>query len=139
MATLTKTVTLSAAGGTSGLLSDPLSISMSKAVTITGNNTLKKMTVTQAASLQIVAADATKRTLVYIKNNGTAATQDMRVYTDSDNGGATDSDATELIMEIAHGEFALFPATLDHALLAQTLSADAEVEVGLFVIGDDFA
>ena len=139
MATLTKTVTLSAAGGTSGLLSDPLSISMSKAVTITGNNTLKKMTVTQAASLQIVAADATKRTLVYIKTNGTAATQDMRVYTDSDNGGATDSDATELIMEIAHGEFALFPATLDHALLAQTLSADAEVEIGLFVIGDDFA
>ena len=139
MATLTKTVTLSAAGGTSGLLTDPLSISMSKAVTITGNNTLKKMTVTQAASLQIVAADATKRTLVYIKNNGTAATQDMRVYTDSDNGGATDSDATELIMEIAYGEFALFPATLDHALLAQTLSADAEVEIGLFVIGDDFA
>lgn len=139
MATLTKTITLSAAGGTSGLLSDPLSISMSKAVTITGNNTLKKMTVTQAASLQIVAADATKRTLVYIKNNGTAATQDMRVYTDSDDGGATDKDATELIMEIAHGEFALFPATLDHALLAQTLSADAEVEIGLFVIGDDFA
>ena len=63
----------------------------------------------------------------------------MRVYTDSDNGGATDSDATELIMEIAYGEFALFPATLDHALLAQTLSADAEVEIGLFVIGDDFA
>tara|TARA_R100000329_G_C7483410_1_gene170285 strand:- start:36 stop:455 length:420 start_codon:yes stop_codon:yes gene_type:complete len=139
MATLTKTVTLSAAGGTSGLLTDPLSISMSKAVTITGNNTLKKMTVTQAASLQLVAANATKRTLVYIKNNGTAATQDMRVYTDSDDGGATDADATELIMEIAHGEFALFPATLDHALLAQTLSADAEVEVGLFVIGDDFA
>ena len=139
MATLTKTITLSAAGGTSGLLSDPLSISMSKAVTITGNNTLKKMTVTQAASLQIIAADATKRTLVYIKNNGTAATQDMRVYTDSDDGGATDKDATELIMEIAHGEFALFPATLDHALLAQTLSADAEVEIGLFVIGDDFA
>ena len=139
MATLTKTVTLSAAGGTSGLLTDPLSISMSKAVTITGNNTLKKMTVTTAAALQLIAADATKRTLVYIKNNGTAATQDMKVYHNSDDGAVTDGDAIELIMEIAYGEFALFPATLDHALLAQTLSADAEVEIGLFVIGDDFA
>ena len=63
----------------------------------------------------------------------------MKVYHNSDDGAVTDGDAIELIMEIAHGEFALFPSPLDKNLLAQTLSADAEVEIGLFVIGDDFA
>jgi|TARA_R100000081_G_C4723947_1_gene119571 hypothetical protein len=140
MATLTKTVTLSsAAGGTSGILADALSISMSKALTVTGPHTLKKMTVTTAAALELVPANADKRTLVYIKNNAASATGDIKVYHNSDDGAVTDGDAIELFMEIAHGEFALFPTPLDKNILAQALSADAPVEVGTFVIGDDFA
>lgn len=139
MATLTKTVTLSSvAGAPNGILSDPLSISMSKALTVSGPHTLKKMTVTTANALEIVPANSDKRTLVYIKNNASAATGNIKVY-NNHTGAATTEGADELIMEIAHGEFALFPATLDFQITAKAVSADAAVEVGTFVIGDDFA
>tara|TARA_R100001509_G_scaffold66018_1_gene36552 strand:- start:245 stop:664 length:420 start_codon:yes stop_codon:yes gene_type:complete len=138
MATLTKTVTLSSASAPSGVLNDALSISMSKALTVTGPHTLKKMTVTTAAALEIIPANADKRTLVYIKNNATSATGDIKVFNNHTGNADTVTASTELIMEIAHGEFALFPATLDHELTAQAISADAAVEVGTFVIGDDF-
>ena len=111
---------------------------MSKALTVAGPHTLKKMTVTTAAALEIVPANADKRTLVYIKNNAASATGDIKVFTNH-TGNVDTTTADELIMEIAHGEFALFPATLDHEITAQALSADAAVEVGTFVIGDDFA
>lgn len=140
MATLTKTVTLSSvAGAPNGILSDPLSISMSKALTVSGPHTLKKMTVTTAAALEIIPANADKRTLVYIKNNASAATGNIKVFNNHTGAATTTTPDTELIMEIAHGEFALFPATLDHEITAQAVSADAAVEVGTFVIGDDFA
>lgn len=153
MATLTKTVTLSSvAGAPNGILSDPLSISMSKALTVSGPHTLKKVTVLTAANGSLlVEANADKRTLVYIKNNASAATGNLKIYHDStteDGLGDDDPDSAaadavvetyELIMEIAFGEFALFPATLDFPIRAVAASQDAPVEVGTFVIGDDFA
>lgn len=151
MATLTKTVTLSSvAGGTNGILADALSISMSKALTVEGPHTLKKMTVATAANGSVLLeANDTKRTLVYIKNNAASATGNLKIYHDSTTDAAADNDPDsvaadaevetyELIMEIAFGEFALFPATLDFPIRAVAASVDAPVEVGTFVIGDDF-
>ena len=74
-----------------------------------------------------------------LERTQTAATGNIKVFNNHTGAATTTTPDTELIMEIAHGEFALFPATLDHEITAQAVSADAAVEVGTFVIGDDFA
>lgn len=124
MAKITKTLTISSpAGGTDGVLSDALSLSMSKDVTINGAAVMKLVTI--GTDTQI--AGALGRSVVYVKNN--SASDTISIYTDSNDGGT--GAATELVLEVKGGEFAIFPAALDHALLA-TASNSPKLEVGIF-------
>tara|TARA_R110001606_G_C15218134_1_gene633679 strand:+ start:455 stop:892 length:438 start_codon:yes stop_codon:yes gene_type:complete len=144
MATLTKTITLtSPAGGSSGILSDALSITMSKAVTVAGANTMKKVTAIHTGEgTEIIPVSG--RSICYIRNNGTSAANNLSIFSDSLTAGDTldgsvsagdgTVDAYELIMEINFGEFALFPAASDFAIRAKAASASTVVEVGIFSI-----
>ena len=126
MATLTKTLTITSAAG--DILSDALSLSMTKDVTINGAGIMKKLTINTANSDNAIAiAPASGRSIVYVKNVSTGDNT-ISIYndalTDSDtdltDGTALDStcSAFELIMEVKQNEFAVFPAALDFPLIA---------------------
>ena len=121
MATLTKTLTLTSAAGS--VLSDALSLSMTEDVTLNGAAVMKLVTV----GTNTVLCDALGRSIVYLKNNSTSDT--ITIHTDKDDDGT--GDAIALILEIKGGEFAVFPAALDHKLIA-TASNSPKMEVGIF-------
>ena len=121
MATLTKTLTLTSAAGS--VLSDALSLSMTEDVTLNGAAVMKLVTVGTNTTL----ATALGRSIVYLKNNSTSDT--ITIHTDKDDDGT--GDAIALILEIKGGEFAVFPAALDHKLIA-TASNSPKMEVGIF-------
>tara|TARA_R100000231_G_scaffold110786_3_gene82126 strand:- start:112 stop:498 length:387 start_codon:yes stop_codon:yes gene_type:complete len=125
MATLTKTLTLTSSAG--DLLSDALSLSMTKDVTINAGSTMKKFNL--ATDTNTVVATADGQSIVYLKNS-TGSTRTITIFTDPDDDG--DNDATALILEILDGEFALLPAGLDHALVARSNSGTGILEVGVF-------
>ncbi len=125
MATLTKTLTLTSAAG--DILSDALSLSMTKDVTIGAGSTMKKFNL--ASGVDTVVATADGQSMVYLKNS-TGSTRTIKIFSDaSDNDAGA---ATELVLEILDGEFALLPAALDHALLANAVSGTGVLEVGVF-------
>ena len=108
MATLTKTLTLSSPAG--DMLSDALSLSMTKDVTINGAGIMKKLTINTANSDDAIAiAPASGRSIVYVKNVSTSDNT-ISIYNDALNdadtnltdGTAADStgSAFELIMEV---------------------------------------
>ena len=125
MATLTKTLTLTSSAG--DLLSDALSLSMTKDVTINAGRTMKKFNL--ATDTNTVVATADGQSIVYLKNS-TGSTRTITIFTDPEDDG--DNDATALILEILDGEFALLPAGLDHALVARSNSGTGVLEVGVF-------
>jgi len=124
MATLTKTLTLTSSAG--DLLSDALSLSMTKDVTINAGSTMKKFNLTTDTNTVVATADG--QSIVYLKNS-TGSARTITIFTDPDDDG--DNDTTALIMEILDGEFALLPAGLDHALVARADGAGV-LEVGVF-------
>ena len=125
MATLTKTLTLTSASG--DLLSDSLALSMTKDVTINAGSTMKKFNL--AADTDTTVATADGQSIVYLKNS-TGSTRTIKIFSDGGDNGA--GAATELVLEILDGEFALLPAALDHALLANSVSGTGVLEVGVF-------
>ena len=125
MATLTKTLTLTSSAG--DLLSDALSLSMTKDVTINAGSTMKKFNLASGTDTTVATADG--QSVVYLKNS-TGSTRTITIFTDPDDDG--DNDATALILEILDGEFALLPAGLDHALVARSNSGTGVLEVGVF-------
>jgi hypothetical protein len=129
MATLKKSLTITSAAG--DLLTDALSLTMTKSVTVSGNTNMKLVTFASTDAKTIAAADG--RSIVYLKNSSATDVQ-VDIYTDSDDGAEATPEATELIMEIKQGEFALFPCALDHALLAKPASTAATLEVGVFTV-----
>ena len=125
MATLTKTLTLTSAAG--DILSDALSLSMTKDVTIGAGSTMKKFNL--ASGVDTVVATVDGQSIVYLKNS-TGSTRTIKIFSDaSDNDAGA---ATELVLEILDGEFALLPAALDHKLLANAVSGTGILEVGVF-------
>ena len=76
MATLTKTLTLTSASG--DLLSDALSLSMTKDVTINAGSTMKKFNL--AADTNTVVATADGQSIVYLKNS-TGSARTCLLYT----------------------------------------------------------
>ena len=140
MATLTKTLTLSSPAG--DMLSDALSLSMTKDVTINGAGIMKKLTINTANSDDAIAiAPASGRSIVYVKNVSTSDNT-ISIYNDAlidadtnlTDGTAADStgSAFELIMEVKQNEFAVFPAALDFPLIAVAASTGGLLEVGIF-------
>ena len=125
MATLTKTLTLTSAAG--DILSDALSLSMTKDVTIGAGSTMKKFNLASGVDTTVATADG--QSMVYLKNS-TGSTRTIKIFSDADDGA--DGDATELVLEILDGEFALLPAALDHALIANAVSGTGVLEVGVF-------
>jgi len=125
MATLTKTLTITSTAG--DILSDALSLSMTKDITVNGASAMKKFAL--AADTNTVVATADGQSIVYLKNS-TGSTRTITIFTDPDDDG--DNDATALILEILDGEFALLPAGLDHALVARSNSGTGVLEVGVF-------
>jgi len=125
MATLTKTLTLTSAAG--DILSDALSLSMTKDVTIGAGSTMKKFNL--ASGVDTVVATVDGQSIVYLKNS-TGSTRTIKIFSDaSDNDAGA---ATELVLEILDGEFALLPAALDHKLLANAVGGVGVLEVGVF-------
>ena len=125
MATLTKTLTLTSAAG--DILSDALSLSMTKDVTIGAGSTMKKFNL--ASGVDTVVATVDGQSIVYLKNS-TGSTRTIKIFSDaSDNDAGA---ATELVLEILDGEFALLPAALDHKLLANAVGGTGVLEVGVF-------
>ena len=125
MATLTKTLTLTSAAG--DILSDALSLSMTKDVTIGAGSTMKKFNLAADTATTVATADG--QSMVYLKNS-TGSTRTIKIFSDASDDEV--GDATELVLEILDGEFALLPAALDHALLAIALSGTGVLEVGVF-------
>lgn len=125
MATLTKTLTLTSAAG--DILSDALSLSMTKDVTIGAGSTMKKFNLASGVDTTVATADG--QSMVYLKNS-TGSTRTIKIFSDADDGGT--GAATELVLEILDGEFALLPAALDHALIANAVSGTGVLEVGVF-------
>ena len=125
MSTLTKTLTITSAAG--DILSDALSLSMTKDVTINSASTMKKFNL--AASTDTTVATAVGQSIVYLKNS-TGSTRTIKIFSDGGDNGAGAS--TELVLEILDGEFAVLPAALDHALLANADGGTGILEVGVF-------
>ena len=134
----------SVAGGSNGVLSDALNISVNKEVTINGDVSQKVFTIGTDNSDNakvVAAAAATTRSIVYMKNKSTTS-NNIKIYNDALNDGDTDltdgtaADSTgsafELIMELAKDEFAIFPASLDFPLIAVAASSGALLEVAIF-------
>ena len=121
----------SVAGGTNGVLSDALSISVNKEVTIDGDVSTKVYTVsddgTSGNATSIATADG--RSIVYLKNKSTT---DILISVYSDTGDDLTVAATELMMELKKDEFAVFPAALDYALMAVGASSGGLLEVSVF-------
>lgn len=124
----------SVAGGSNGVLSDALNISVNKEVTIDGNVSTRVYTigtdnVTSSAPI-IDIVGAVGRSIVYLNNKSTTA-KTITVYSNS----TADLDAgaaTELIMELKQGEFAIFPAALDYKLSAVCDATGGLLEVSVF-------
>ena len=125
MGTLTKTLTIASAAGS--ILSDALSLSMTKDIDINGASAMKKFNLSSGADTVVAAAAG--QSVVYLKNS-TGTTRTIKIFSDaSDNDAGA---ATELVLEILDGEFALLPAALDHKLLANAVSGTGVLEVGVF-------
>tara|TARA_A100000172_G_scaffold63269_1_gene42633 strand:- start:224 stop:610 length:387 start_codon:yes stop_codon:yes gene_type:complete len=125
MATLTKTLTLTSAAG--DILSDSLALSMTQDVTINAASTMKKFNL--ASGTDTTVATAVGQSIVYLKNS-TGSTRTIKIF--SDGGGDGAGAATELVLEILDGEFAVLPAALDYALLANAVGGTGVLEVGVF-------
>ena len=95
MATLTKTLTLTS----SDVLSDTLSVSLTKDVTVAGNVKMQQITTSNSATEIAAMTDDVGRSIVYMKNLDTAI--DIKIFTDADNGN--DAAADEQIMDIKPG------------------------------------
>jgi len=126
MATLTKTLTLTS----SDVLSDTLSVSLTKDVTVAGNVKMQQITTSNSGTAIAALTDDVGRSIVYMKNLDTAI--DIKIFTDADNGN--DAAADEQIMDIKPGEFALFPWAGIQALYVQSDSGTPVLEFGLFAI-----
>ena len=125
MATLTKTLTLSSSAG--DLLSDSLALSMTKDVKIHAGSTMKKFNLASSTDTTVATADG--QSVVYLKNS-TGSTRTIKIFSDGGDNGA--GAATELVLEILDGEFAVLPAALDHAPLANAVGGTGILEVGVF-------
>lgn len=132
MAKITKTLSItSVAGGTNGVLSDALSISATKDVTIDGNVSQRIYTVSNdgTSGNATTVASAAGRSIVYLKNKSTSEIT-ISVYTDT--GEDQTVAATELFIELKQNEFAIMPAALDYSLMAVGASAGGLLEVAVF-------
>ena len=136
MAKIKKTLNItSAAGGSNGVLTDALNISVTKEVTIDGNVSQKIYVIdtdntTVTAPIIDIIPNPVGRSIVYLNNKSTSANT-ITVYNNS--VAPLDAGAvTELVFELKQGEFAVFPAALDYKLSAVAASAGALLEVAVF-------
>jgi len=137
MATITNTLTITSPAGDA--LSDALSLSLTKADSaINGDVEMKLVTVSNRFSdaqdgntvLLSARTDSTKRCLIYLKNNG-ATGEVISVFTDTGDD-RTIVTATEKIMTLKSGDFALLPWAGEHALYGSSASGSPKLEVGVF-------
>jgi|9_EtaG_2_1085328.scaffolds.fasta_scaffold58231_2 hypothetical protein len=137
MATITNTLTITSPAGDA--LSDTLSLSLTKADNaINGDVEMKLVTVSnrfsasQDGNTVLLAArtDTPKRCLVYLKNNGSTG-EVISIFTDTGDD-RTLVEATEKIMTLKSGDFALFPWAGEHTLFGSSASGSPKLEVGVF-------
>lgn len=121
----------SVAGGSNGVLSDALNISVNKEVTINGDVSTRIYTVSNdgTSNNATTITPISGRSILYLKNKSTT---DILISIYSDTGADQTVAAGELFLELKKDEFAIMPAALDYALVAVGASAGGLLEVSVF-------
>ncbi len=135
MAKIKPTLTITS----SNVLSEVLSLTMQKEITVAGNVVMKKHATSATLTTIPGTDDGVGRCIMYIKHTGkdstgADSTSDVKIFQDVDDGGDADADAGEEIMDIASGEFALFPFAGVKNLMADADSGTPVIEYGMFFI-----